>query len=458
MTELLGKEKLYGICDDIIKKAGDLGCEIEIIRNAHGLTRMANSTIHQNVYVDSINVTIRVSKGENIGVSSTNLITPTGLFDCLMNAIEIMKSSEPLTGFPGPTPKAEYKETDTFVDATAGWGASERASIAKQAIMTAESSGLTIAGAVENTLGEVAIANSNGVRAYKPLTAYSCNFIAMETDVQDPASGYASLTGRDVTRADFAGTIDRACRKAVLAKNPIPIDPGAYDVVLEASAFCEIVEWFNYIALGSRQVQDGISPLAGRFGEKITGSNFTLLDDAYGGHMAGLPFDFEGVPRQKLTLIENGVAKAVAYSRYAAKQDGKEPTGHGFGPGSMPSEAMPLNLRVMPGDKSLDEMVRMLDNGIQVTRFHYVNGLLDTRKAVMTGMTRDGSWLIENGQVKHAIKNMRFTDSMLDAWSRIEAIEKDTHPCAAWWSAAGSYEIPAVLIRKFIFSGRTEAK
>jgi len=115
-----------------------------------------------------------------------------------------------------------------------------------------------------------------------------------------------------------------------------------------------------------------------------------------------------------------------------------------------------LNLRMTPGDKTLDEMVGMLDHGIHVTRFHYVNGLLDTRRAVMTGMTRDGAWLIEGGKVKHAIKNLRFTDSMLDAWNRIEAVEKTSHLCAAWWSAVGSYDIPGVLIRKFVFSGKTE--
>ena len=121
----------------------------------------------------------------------------------------------------------------------------------------------------------------------------------------------------------------------------------------------------------------------------------------------------------------------------------------------MPSDSLPLNIRMLPGDKTLDEMVGMLDRGIQVTRFHYVNGLLDTRNAVMTGMTRDGAWLIENGKIKHAIKNLRFTDSMLEAWDRIAAVEKEIHPHAAWWSAIGSYDIPGVLIRKFKFTGKT---
>jgi PmbA protein len=455
MTKLLGKDKLFQMSDDIIAKCDNAGCEIEFAHDSHSLTRMANSTIHQNVKIDSTSVSIRVSRGDRIGVSSTNLVTPEGLFDCLFNALEIMKASEPLPGFPGPAPKATYATTQTFVESTANWGPEDRAKVALMAINRGKKDGLTIAGAVENTCGEIAIANSNGVRAYQPLSSFACNFVAMGDAKDDPPSGYAVLNGRDVATADFAGTVDRACVKAVLAKNPIEVDPGEYDVVLEASALCELLEWFNGIALNAKAVQDGVSCFTGHFGEKITGENMTLTDDAYSGIIHGLPFDFEGVPRKKLVMIDHGVAKEVAYSRFAAVRDKVEPTGHGFGPGSMPSDAMPLNVRMTPGDKTLDEMVGMLDHGIQVTRFHYVNGLLDTRKAVMTGMTRDGSWLIEGGKIKHAIKNLRFTDSMLEAWKRIEAVENVTHPIAAWWSAIGSFEVPAVLIRKFKFSGKT---
>ncbi len=455
MTRMLGQDRFYELADGIISKCDDAACEIAFMHTAHGLTRLANSNIHQNVHTDDTTVTMRVSRGNLIGTSNTNVLTSTGLLDCLMNALEIMKSAEPLEGFPGPAPKADYKSTTTFIESTAGWGPTERAKIAKDAIERGKEDGLTLAGAVETTVGELAIANTEGVRGYQPLTSYGCNFVAMDGEGDDPPSGYAALTGRDVSTADFRKTYDRACRKAVLARDPVDIDVGQYDVVLESAAFCELIEWFNYIALSAKSVQDGQSALAGHFDEQITGDKVTLIDDAYDSLLAGVPFDFEGVPRQKLPLIENGVAKAVAHSRFTAQKDGVEPTGHGFGPGSMPSDALPLNIRMESGDKTIDEMVKMLDKGIQVTRFHYVNGLLDTRKAVMTGMTRDGAWLVENGEIKHAIRNLRFTDNMLEAWKRIEAIESECHPCAAWWSAIGSYDIPGVLIRDFTFTGKT---
>lgn len=454
-TKMLGVDRFYQMADDLIGKVDDAGCELVFSRSSHGLTRLANSIIHQNVHTDDTDVNIRVSRGDNIGVASTNILTPEGLFDCLMNALEIMKASEPLEGFPGPAEQAEYQQTDTYIEESANWGPEQRAKVARDAIARASKDNLTLAGAVESTVAEIAVANSNGVRAYAPLTSFACNFVAMDGDGDDAPSGYAALTGRDPESADFESTCDRACTKAVLARNPVDIEPGAYDVVLEAAAFTELLEWFNYIGFSARAVQDGRSPLAGRFGEQITGEQITIVDDAYGSGIQGLPFDFEGVPRQKLTLIDKGVANAVAWSRYAAAREGKEPTGHGFGPGAMPSDALPLNIRMTPGEYTLDELVGKMDNGIQVTRFHYVNGLLDTRKAVMTGMTRDGAWLIENGKIKHAIKNLRFTDSMLEAWKRIDGIEKELHPHAAWWSAIGSYEVPAVLIRQFTFSGKT---
>jgi len=455
MSRMIGQDKFYALADEIISKTDNADVEINFFHNENALTRLANSTIHQNVLKDSTDITIRVSRGDQIGVASTNVVTPEGMFDCLMNALEIMKSSEPLEGFPGPAEPAEYKTNDTFVQATADFGPAERAKVAAEAIARGKEDGLILAGAVENTSGELAIVNSKGVRAYQQLASYGCNFVAMGEEKDDPPSGYAALVGRDVSNADFEGTYDRACRKAVLARNPVEIEPGEYDVVLEAAAFVELIEWFNYISFSGQAVQDGRSPLAGRFGEKITGDMVTIRDDAYSGNMLGLPFDFEGVPRQSLTLIDKGVANAVTQSRFSAAKEGVEPTGHGFGPGSMPSQSLPLNIRFNTGDHSLDEMVKKLDNGIQVTRFHYVNGLLDTRKAVMTGMTRDGAWIIENGEVKHAIKNLRFTDSMLECWKRIEALENVAHPHGAWWSAIGSYDVPAALIRKFVFTGKT---
>ncbi len=454
-TKIIGKEFFFELADDIISKCDDAGCEVVFYRDSGGLTRLANSIIHQNVHVDQTMVNIRVSRGDRIGTAGTNLLTSEGLFDCLFNALEIMKASEPLEGFPGPADKAEYRATETFVEATANWGPEQRAKVARDAIARAAKDNLTLAGAISSSIGEIAVANSNGVRGYQPLTSFSCNFVAMDGEGDDPPSGYAALTGRDAETADWESTYDRACRKAVLARNPVEIEPGEYDVVLEAAAFTELLEWFNYIALSARNVQDGRSPLAGRFGEQITGKNVTIVDDAYGALIQGIPFDFEGVPRKKLTLIDHGVANEVAYSRYSAVRDNVESTGHGFGPGHMPSDSLALNVRMLPGDHSLDELVGMLEHGIQVTRFHYVNGLLDTRRAVMTGMTRDGAWLIENGKIKHAIKNLRFTDNMLEAWSRIDGIEKDLHPCGAWWSAVGSYDVPAVLIRKFKFTGKT---
>lgn len=455
MTELKGQDYFLNLAEDLIGKCDDAGCEVLFSRDSSGLTRLANSTIHQNVHTDSTTIHIRVSRGDNVGVSSTNVINQNGLFDCLMNALEIMKTSEPLQGFPEPAHKAEYQKTETFLQGTADWGPMERAGVAKAAIDRGKEDGLTLAGAVETSVVEVAVATSNGVRAYQPLTGFSCNFIAMDGDGDNAPSGYCALTGRDASTADFKAIYSRACEKAVAARNPVDVEIGNYDVVLEGHAFAELLEWFNYIALNGKSVQEGRSPLAGHFDQKITGDKVTFIDDAFSGTCPGLPFDFDGTPRKRLPLIDHGIAKGVTWSRYLAKEEGLEPTGHGFGPSSTASDALALNIQMTPGEYSLDELVGKMDRGIQVTRFHYVNGLLDTRKAKMTGMTRDGAWLIENGQVKHAIKNMRFTDDMLDAWSRIDGVENYAHPCPAWWSAIGCYEVPGVLIRDFAFTGKT---
>ena len=169
MTETIGKTKIIGaetffeMSDDIIKKCDDAECEIVFLRMAGGLTRLANSTIHQNVHTDQTMINLRVSRGDNVGTATTNLLTPEGLLDCLMNALEIMKASEPLEGFPGAAPKAEYQQTETFSEPAAAWGPEERAQVARGAIARGAKDNLVLAGSVETTVAEIAVTNSNGV-------------------------------------------------------------------------------------------------------------------------------------------------------------------------------------------------------------------------------------------------------------------------------------------------------
>jgi predicted Zn-dependent protease len=166
-----------------------------------------------------------------------------------------------------------------------------------------------------------------------------------------------------------------------------------------------------------------------------------------------MPFDFEGVPKKRVNMIEDGVAKAVVYNTITAKKGGTTSTGHALSPDE-DIAALPINMFFSTGENTEEEMIASMERGLFVRRFHYVNGLLATRKALFTGMTRDGTFLVENGKIKHPVKNLRFTHSMLDAFSNVEMITSKANLHISDW--LGASVVPGLKIKGFNFSGKTE--
>lgn len=195
--------------------------------------------------------------------------------------------------------------------------------------------------------------------------------------------------------------------------------------------------------------------MSNRIGQKIMGENVTVYDDGNDQSAIAFPFDFEGVPKQKVTLIEKGVAKGVVYDSITAHKDKVKSTGHALTPDSAEG-ALALNLFIEAGNSSGDKMIESVERGLLVTRFHYINGLLDTTNALLTGMTRDGTFWIENGKVKHGVKNLRFTESMLKAFSNAVQISKERKIVNSWWGDVGCVVAPAMWIKNFKFTGKTE--
>ena len=195
--------------------------------------------------------------------------------------------------------------------------------------------------------------------------------------------------------------------------------------------------------------------MSNRIGQKIMGERIGMYDDGTDPGAIAFPFDFEGVPKQKVALVEKGVAKGVVYDSISAHKDKVKSTGHALTPDNAEG-ALALNLFIQGGDSSVDKMIRSVERGLLVTRFHYINGLIDTTNALLTGMTRDGTFLIENGKVKHGVKNLRFTESMLKAFSNVAQISADRKIVNSWWEDLGCVVAPAMLVKNFKFTGKTE--
>ena len=191
--------------------------------------------------------------------------------------------------------------------------------------------------------------------------------------------------------------------------------------------------------------------MAGKFGKRIVGKNISIWDDGFDSRGLPMPFDFEGVPKQRVDIIQSGVAKEVVYDSHTANREGKHSTGHAL-PAPNTFGPIPLNLFMAPGDSSKEEMLSSTSHGLWVTRFHYVN-VVHPLKAVLTGMTRDGTFWIENGEIAYPVKNLRFTQGILEALSRVEQISKRLTLQKTWF---GGTVAPALKIESFNFTGATE--
>jgi PmbA protein len=419
-----------------------------------GTTRFAGSRVTQTSDVVDQTVQARVALGRRVGAARVNAVDDAALATALGRARELAAAlpETELAGFAdGATALAPHAVG--FDAATAAVTADERAAMVGRAFDACGRAGLSAAGLCASGSTTVAVATSAGARRGHATTRARFDLIAGE----GAASGRRSRDGRrfaDVT-AEHDALVDDAIARAGRSKDPTPLTPGEYDVILEPHAVAELLEWLALTSLGARSLEDGSSALAGRLGETLTGA-LTLYDDALGGEdgCPSAPFDAEGTPRRRVVFLDGGVAGAVVHDRATAAHAGTASTGHAasiaddFADGG----PAPQHLMLAGGDASVDELVARVDRGLYVSRFHYVNGLLDTRRALMTGMTRDGVWRIESGRIAGPAGNQRWTESLLEAGRRIGGISRARTLIAGGLSDSW-FVCPTLLVRGWKFSG-----
>ncbi len=449
---MIAKDALQALLKESLRDSPADETELVGYVNSGSLTRFAKSVIHQNVREDNSNVFARVAVGKRVGVAATNRLTPAAIGSTMEKATAMAKESPEQGDFPGLPKAAPAAEVAAFSAATAAMTPDERADAVGKAVAVAAEGGVSVSGAYRVGKLSMAVANTSGTEQHYDATdAYLSVFATDDDGISGSAADYAI----DVGDIDTEALTRVAVEKCRAAANPVAVDAGSYDVILEPRATGEIMEWLNFTAFGAKQVQEGMSFMADRIGEKVMGDLVTIHDDGTDPTGVPIPFDFEGVPKRKVTIIENGVARGPVYDSVTAAKDGVESTGHG-GLAVFRGGPSCSNLFIAEGDSEFDDLLAAVKRGLLVTRFHYINGLLDTKKALFTGMTRDGTFLIENGKITKAVKNLRFNDSMLRAYSNVEAVTKKRGVAGRNWGGIGSITAPSVLIRDFKFTGTTE--
>ena len=435
------------ICDRIMRIAGRCHAEAIITSTDSALTRFADNVISQNVSNTSTEISVRVMDRGRVTRFSLNQPTEAALktaFATALASLGTQKKDPRLTPLAGPVRITETKKL--FFPGTAAATPDERAARIASLVKKCKKTGAIAYGTYETGLSATTVANSLGVRAFhkESYAVYSA------TVRHGDGFGWAEAPAFDAREIDFDRVDRAAMEKARLSRNPRSIKPGHYTVILEPAAAADLMFYMGIYGFGAQFYQEGQSFVTGKLGKKVMSPEITIEDNALDGPSAGMPFDYEGRPRQKVTLIDKGVARAVVHDRKTAALAGTKTTGHAL---PMPNTygPIPMNLSLAKGSVSLEEMIKSTEKGILVTTFHYTN-LLKPLTVEMTGMTRNGTFMIENGRVAYPIKNMRFTESAVEAFNRIEAVGDEPQAYMSW----GRICAPALKIRGFNFSSATE--
>ena len=361
--------------------------------------------MHQPTLISDETLTLRVVRDGKVGCASTNRTDDEGVQEAARRAGEAADSARPDPDYAGLQPPSEVPEVEGFDEATAALTPEEQAAAAGAAIEAAPGYGLY--GYFTSGVTEIAVSSSTGHAVAQTMTDASVLAIA----ASDQESGYAEATSWRAGELDPAAVAQEAAEKAARTKDAVEIEAGTHAAVLEPYAFSELLWYFGFSSLGALSFLEERSYLSGRLGQQLFHESFTLADD--GLDPRGLPkaFDFEGTPKQRVVLVEDGVAKDVVWDRRTAKRaGGRVSTGHALAPPAQGFWPIPFNLSVEGGNASRDELVERVENGIYVTRLHYL-GVVDPREGIITGMTRDGTFRIEGGKVTKPVVNLRFTTS-----------------------------------------------
>jgi predicted Zn-dependent protease len=423
--------------------------EVLAIEQNDSLTRFANNCIHQNVTERNCQITVRSVIGTKVGIAVSNDTRRESLEELAKRAYDVTKlqpENPEFKGLPQPEPVIARASFDTR---TAQCTPEERAGGVAAICRKAAAHGCSAAGSFTTSIAAMGVANTNGIYAYDESTLADATTVVMGTN----SSGWSQRSGWSLGSIDTNEMADEALAKTRLGVDPVDCAPGEYTVVLDPYAVADIMDLLAFDGMGALAFQEERSWLNGRIGKANMAGIVTIVDDGTDPAGIPMPFDFEGVPKKATAIVERGAAVGPVYDSFtASRKNGSRSSGHAtppspqgrFGPA-------PFNLFLRPGAASTEEMIRSTKHGLYITRFWYTR-TVHPRDAVVTGMTRDGTFLIRDGEIAQSVKSLRFTQSYVEALMHAEAIGSAPR---ALRSAFGATTVPAVKLAQFKFTSST---
>ncbi|HLJ29096.1 MAG TPA: TldD/PmbA family protein [Candidatus Angelobacter sp.] len=459
---MLDQSKAQTIFDRVKKFSSSDELEIIFASTNYSLTRFANNTIHQNVAEVNEAASIRVAFDGKTARAITNRFDDEGLKRAVRSAEGIAKVQEPnpdLLPLPsvaearsnGPAPMGWFEQTAAVTPA-------DRAEAVSQIVSTAKKNGLVTAGIYSSAESAESIINSKGLAAFHQRTSAEVSITMLAGD----SSGWQKFNSPNVRDVEHVRLAEVAAQKARDSSAPAELAPGKYTVVLEPAAVLDLVG-FMFWDFAGMAILDQRSFLNNRIGTRLFGENITIVDDVYHPLQSGAPFDGEGVRRKKVTLVEKGTIKNLVYARgtaakmrqseYAGKVGEIDATGHGFPlPNEMGEAPTNIVFATSGGEQTVEQMIAGTEHGILITRLWYIREV-DPYEKILTGMTRDGTFLIEKGKVKQGIRNFRFNQSLIEMLNSVEAMGRIVRA-----SGEESFDmvVPAMKVRGFNFTEVTK--
>jgi PmbA protein len=448
--KVIGKRAIENIFDFILSRKRRLGIQAIIHSEYSLLTRFANSTIHQNVQEKNTSVSITVFMGRKRGTAHTNSEKKNDIARILEEAVTIAKYNPPDPQMCGLPPPRTYKDPGTYFPSTAHLSHRKKATLLKS--MFERCDPYHCFGAFTTGTTEIAIANTRGLFAYNKGT----DAILRLTIKGKNGSAFGQCAHRDANELDYNLLLRDVHTRARKAQNPREPQPGRYTVLLSPEAVSDILVFLGFLGFNALLYSEGQSPLQGKIGKRIFSRALHILDDPSDERGFAFPFDFEGTPKKKLVLVAHGMVKSLVHDRKTARRMKTRSTGHHTGAGSGP---FPMNMVLGAGNKTADDLRKNIKRGIEISSLHYVN-VVEPHTLTLTGMTRNGTFMIEDGARAYPLRNMRFNQSMLASLNSIEAIASaprlieggNTYGERFPWG----YILPSLVIGDFNFTGKTE--
>ena len=467
---MLKKAQAGGIFERIKKLSTADEVEVLFSGGRFALTRFANNTIHQNVAEENSIVSVRTVFGGRTARAATNKFDEESLRRVVAASESLARVQHPdpdllpmpdarqADGRTGESPVPTHSVPSRYFERTAAITPEQRAEGVKKIVVVAKKQKLTTAGVFSSAESFEGIFNSRGLNHWHTQTLAEISITMLAAD----SSGWQKANSPDVANLDPLALAEVAAQKAVDSAHPREIPPGKYTVILEPAAVLDIVG-FMFWDYSGMAILDQRSFLTGKIGTKVFGDSITIWDDVAHPLQTGAPFDGEGMRRQKVGLVENGVVKRVVYARATAERMKRsecrdkvgpiEATGHGF---ALPNEMgeMPLNI-VFAGPRdpqTAEQMIASTERGVLVTRLWYIREV-DPYEKMLTGMTRDGTFLVENGRIVGGARNFRFNESLIHMLSSVEAMSA---PVRSSGEESFDMVVPAMKVREFNFTEVTK--